>query len=80
MKRRRKVPDHRCQGVPVLRDVQSGKVPVPFYAEDGSLWGVFDMPASLVARLEAVAKDHGRTFDEALTTGIRRVIDEKEDV
>ena len=77
MKRRRKVPDHRCHGVPVLRDVCPGHVPAPFREEDGSLWGVFDMPARLVAGVEVLAKRVGQTFDETLTAVVRKGIDER---
>ena len=82
MKRRRKLPAWRCQGEAVLRDVAPGKVPVPLYNEDGSLWRTFDVPAHLVDRLEQVAKkkrwSFRRLIHTAFSEGIQRMIDEKE--
>lgn len=79
MKRRRKVPDHRCHGVPVLRDVCPGNVAVAVRAEDGSLYSVFDFPASIVAKVEFIAKHEQQTFDATLTWAIRTGIKKRDD-
>ena len=62
-----KRPDHRCHGVPVLRDVAPDRVPVAIHEEDGTLWGVFDLDAGLVAEVERVARREQCTFAWAFT-------------
>ena len=53
----KKAPDHRCHGTAVLRDVAPGKV--PYSVADGL---VIDLDAPLVAVMETVARERGKTF------------------
>ena len=66
---KRRVPDWRCQGTPILRDVQPGKIPVRLYHEDGSVEGVYDMHPDMVRGVEHIAKGN-RTTARAVLTGL----------
>ena len=65
-----KRPDWRCHGVPVLRDVAPGKVPMPIYNPDGTYWREFDLPVELVEAAEQIARKKRRSFNAMMTKAI----------
>lgn len=64
---KRRAPDHRCCGTPVLRDIRPGKIPVAIHNEDGSVEGIYDLDPDMVRGVEHIAKGK-RTTSRAILT------------
>jgi hypothetical protein len=73
-----RVPNWRCRGVVVLRDVAPGKVPLGVTNEDGSPWRVLDIDGRLVEALEGEARRTGTPFQRQMMRVFLLIVEKAE--